>query len=55
MLARVVFPASFLAFVALAKQGPDVEPIDVNQVHSPKAQCKFSVHEKNASGPEIEG
>jgi hypothetical protein len=46
---------SFLALDVLAKLGPDVEPIDINQVHTPKAQCTFSVHEKNASGPEIQG
>jgi hypothetical protein len=41
--------------IATAKQGSNPEPIDVNQIHSPLAQCKFTVHEKNAEGPEVEG
>lgn len=44
-----------LIIMTSAKQGPNSEPIDLNQVHSPRAQCKFTVHEKSSEGPEVEG
>lgn len=52
---RLLF-LSVLIQVIRAKEGLDpAEPIDVNKVHSPRAQCKFSVHDKNSTGPEVEG
>ncbi|KAI6238780.1 ZP domain-containing protein [Aphelenchoides fujianensis] len=53
-------PRSFvLAALALAlvsaKSGPEKKPIELNGVHSPEAQCKFAVHNKNADGPVLEG
>lgn len=54
-LLLLTFVYSLILVIVLAKSGPDTEPIDVNQVHSPQAQCKFAVHEKSANGPEIQG
>ncbi|KAI6197597.1 ZP domain-containing protein [Aphelenchoides besseyi] len=53
-ISYLLLSSLYIVFVS-AKSDSDDKPIAVSATHFPEAQCKFTVHNKTADGPVIEG